>query len=389
MPARPPPDDPLRSPPIAATVEILERLDDLEALAGPWGELSDARDRPACAPEWALAWARHISSGRPRVAVVREAGELIGLLPLTAERSRTGAVRLRLLGAGTSAGLEPLARPGREEEAAALCAPALAAAEPRAEAIAFEGIRVDSPWPGALARHWPGARTALLHEFDRMPEPHVSLAAGSFADWQQTRSASFRSQLKKVRRRLEERGVTTRRATTRAELERDLDAFLCLHHARWRDRGGSAVVTPGVERMLLDAAPALLLQGRMDVWSIEAEGEVICSQINLATPGQVTMWLGGYDEAWSDARLTFACFAAVIEDGFARGIPRISLGSGGQEYKYRFADFDETLACVVLPLPGPRLPLVLGGLKGRRLRASALERLGDERKARLRALVRR
>ena len=228
-----------------------------------------------------------------------------------------------------------------------------------------------SPWPHLLAHHWPGARPRLLHRLSTSPEPYVTLDAGSYEAWLRTRSASFRAQVRKVRRRLDQRGVTTRRTQSAGELAGDLRAFLGLHKARWAREGGSGVVTPAVEAMLFEAGPALLREGRLDVWSMEAGGHVVCSQICLLSEGYATLWLQGYDQRWAHARLGLACMAGVIEDGFDRGIQRISLGEGGQEYKYRFADGEERLAWSVLPLPGPRLGLVLAGLQGRRLKRAA------------------
>jgi CelD/BcsL family acetyltransferase involved in cellulose biosynthesis len=328
-----------------------------------------------------------VSSGEPRVAVVRDGATLLGVVPLAAQRSEAGLIRLRLLGAGTSTGVAPLARPGEEVRVAAAAAQALSAG--RADALHFDGIPATSPWPQLLAHHWPGARPRLLHRVSTSPEPYVTLDAGSYEAWLAARSSSFRGQVRKVRRRLDKRGVTMRRATDAQELAHDLRAFAALHRSRWDPEGGSAVLSPAVEAMLLEAGPRLLREGRLDVWSMEADGDIVCSQVSLLSRGYATLWLQGYDQSWTDARLSLACVAQVIEDGFARGLERISLGEGGQAYKYRFADGEESLAWTVLPLPGPRLGVVLAALQGRRLKRAAGRRLGPERKAQVRRVLRR
>jgi CelD/BcsL family acetyltransferase involved in cellulose biosynthesis len=357
-------------------------------LRGDWDALADAARQPAAASAWLGAWADHVSVGSPRVAVVREAGVMLGIVPLTAEPWRAGSLRLHLLGAGTSTGVAPLARPGAEATVAAAAARALAAHGP-ADALVFDGIPVTSPWPQLLAHHWPGARARLLHRVSTSPEPYVTLDADSYEDWLQTRSSSFRAQVRKVGRRLDRRGVTTRRSGSAAELADDLRAFLALHNARWAAEGGSGVITPAVERMLFEAGPRLLAAGRLDLWSMEAGGRTVCSQICLLSEGYATLWLQGYDQTWAGARLGLSCMAQVIEDGFERGMQRISLGEGGQEYKYRFADGEERLAWSVLPLPGPRLGVVLAGLQGRRMRRAVGRRLGPARKAQVRRVLRR
>jgi CelD/BcsL family acetyltransferase involved in cellulose biosynthesis len=282
----------------------------------------------------------------------------------------------------------PLARPGHEARVAAAAAQALAA-HGRADALHFDGIPTTSPWPQLLAHHWPGARPRLLHRVATSPEPYVTLDAPSYEAWLETRSSSFRAQVRKVRRRLEKRGVTTRRAADPQELAADLDAFLALHKARWAREGGSGVITPAVEAMLFEAGPRMLRAGRLDLWSMESAGRVVCSQVSLVSKGYATLWLQGYDEDWADARLGLACMAHVVEDGFARGMERISLGEGGQEYKYRFADGEDRLAWSVLPLPGARVGGVVAGLQGRRLRRAAGRRLGPGRTAQIRRVLRR
>lgn len=321
---------------------------------------------------------------------MRDGDELLGVVPLVAEPFRAGTLRLRLLGSDTSTGAEPLVRAGSEEVVARLAASGLAARTPRAHLLSLEGIDARSPWPGLLARHWPGARPRLLERTLLVAEPTIDLT-GTFDAWLAARSSHFRKRLRRVRRNLAAAGVTARRTTTQTELGPDLDAFLALHASRWHERGGSAIVTPAVERMVREAAPRLLAQGRLDIHNLEAGGRVIGSHVYLSTPERTDWWLHGYDDAWGkgDPELTLAGMAAAIEDGFARHLRHLSLGAGGQPYKQRLADGQYELATTVLPLPGAWLPLVLAGLSGQRARVAAIERLGPERKARLKAVLRR
>jgi CelD/BcsL family acetyltransferase involved in cellulose biosynthesis len=320
---------------------------------------------------------------------VWQAEQLLGVLPFTVSPMPYGGRRLRLLGAETSTGLEPLAQPGCERQVAELAVPALARCLPRADAILFEGVPADSPWPALITRHWPGGRLRLVRRLSTSPAPAVSLEAPSFEAWLAGRSAHFRGQVRWVRRQLAAAGAAVRLAGA-DDVASDLRDFMRLHHRRWEGRGGSAVLTPAVEQMVREAAPRLVAQGKLHLWSIEAGGSVVCSSVNLVTSSSTTMWLGGFDPAWTHARLMLAMFANIVEDAFARGLRRVNLGDGAQPYKRRLADGEEDLlAWTLVPLPGPRLPLVLAEVQARRARHEVGVRLGPERAERVHELVRR
>ena len=94
----------------------------------------------------------------------RGGGARRGRAVLRRRAPRSGTV-YRMLGVGRSRrATEPLALPGREEEAAVAFARALAAATPRPAALSFHQISPDSPWPELLRRQWPGRAPRVLHE---------------------------------------------------------------------------------------------------------------------------------------------------------------------------------------------------------------------------------
>jgi CelD/BcsL family acetyltransferase involved in cellulose biosynthesis len=138
--------------------------------------------------------------------------------------------------------------------------------------------------------------------------------------------------------------------------ERALREFARLHHARWADRGGSGVLTPGVERMLGDVARELAPSGRFRLHTIEAAGETISSHLVLAAGGTASYWLGGFDDAWSRRRPAVQSLVHAIEHAFTAGDRFFDLGAGGQDYKYRLANTERVLRTTLL---------VRGGLRAR------------------------
>lgn len=359
----------------------------LAPVRGAWDELAAVCGRPCSSSAWMLGWACHVGRGDLRVAVVREGSEVVGVLPGIVERDPAGTRRWRLLGAGTATTIDPLARPGREVEVAAAAATALARTSPRIDVVALEGVPTGSPWPRLLAEGWPGARPGMLFEELVQPEPVVRLVEDGFDAWLAGRSSNFRGQVRRARRALARDGGTVRRPADPDGLARDLRAFVRLHEARWESRGGSGVVGPEVQAMLGDAGPALLADGRLDLWCVDVKDETVGAQLWLRAGGVTTMWLSGSDDAHAAVRPAMLIMAAAVEDGFETGLSVVSFGSGGQDYKRRFTEDEEAVAWSTLVLPGPRLGLALGAVGARRGRRELARRLGDERKARLRALA--
>jgi CelD/BcsL family acetyltransferase involved in cellulose biosynthesis len=324
--------------------EVVEEAAALSAHAAAWDALAVAARRPVAAPGWLLPWLEHAGAGaRPHTVIVREDRETVAIAPFVAAREH-GVRRLRLMAARTSFGVDVLCRPGREEEAAAHIRSVL-----NADAITFDGIPGGSPWPALLGgRGMHAPRIAM-----RVAVPEVRLTP----DWLSTRSANFRQQMRRAWRKLDAQLTT----------EPDVEAFARLHRARWDPRGGSGVLTPGVEAMIASAAEQLG-PDRLRMFTLRAEDRAISAHLFLAAGGHVTYWLGGHDDAYAKHHPAQVVILRAIEDAIERGDETLDLGAGDQPYKRRFATGETALLTAVVPLKSPRLPLVLGDVAARRLR---------------------
>jgi CelD/BcsL family acetyltransferase involved in cellulose biosynthesis len=129
-----------------------------------------------------------------------------------------------------------------------------------------------------------------------------------------------------------------------------------LHHSRWAGRGGSGVLDDRVEAMVSDAAAAMAESLRLRLWTIEVEGSVIAAEIFLAAGGEVSNWLGGFDEEWARYGPSLLLLLQAIEQAWELGDRRFDLGTGPQEYKDRFADGGDTAEWSVV-VPGLARPL--------------------------------
>jgi CelD/BcsL family acetyltransferase involved in cellulose biosynthesis len=347
--------------------ELIEDAAKLEPVRSQWDELAIASGNPYALSGWLLPWWRHAapSTAELRAVVAFDDDELVGIAPFFAAKGPGGADAYRLLGAGTSIGVEPLARPGREQEAAAVFAEQLVAGRPSPELLVLEGIGADSRWPTLLREAWPGGALGVRRR-QSTPAPLLELRGRTYEEWLRERSGKFRKAIRRGGRRLEERGAMLRLATA-AELQHGLRSFIRLHHLRWADRGGSGVVTPQVEQMLAEL-PIGLDAGQLRLWLIDFEGKTVSAEVFLAAGGVTTSWLGGFDDAFADEQPSFLSIHAEIRHAFERGDERVDLGPGAQPFKYRFADGERALIWVDLVPRSRRRPLILGALAAGRAR---------------------
>jgi CelD/BcsL family acetyltransferase involved in cellulose biosynthesis len=370
--------------------ELIDDPDALERLGPQWDRLAIAHRRPFCSPAWMLAWWRHVAPDSARLSTVAvfSGDQLCGLAPFYAQRGPLGLVRYRLLSAATSTRIEPLAVPGAKRDVAEAVAATLAQARPLPHCVSLDGVVAGSSWADHLASAWPHRRSPYVKRAASAPVPALTLAGRTYEQWFQSRSSHFRREVRRRRRRLEERGAMFRMATTEADLVAALKSSASLHYSRWSWRGGSKVLNEGVELMLSEAGCRLLPDRRLRLWTIEVDGRAISSQIFLEAGGELTYWLGGFDEEWAKLAPSILGVLAAIEHAFEAGDERVVLGAGAQDYKYSFADEEEAVDWTLIVPRGKRYPLTRAQLNYRFLRRRAMAGLSQSLPQGVKGLVR-
>jgi CelD/BcsL family acetyltransferase involved in cellulose biosynthesis len=358
-----------------ADAEVVEDPDAAEALAPAWDELAVSCALPLCAPGWMLPWWSRLKppDSSLRIFAVREGGELIGLAPWFMQTSQSGRRDLRFLGAEFSDRVDVLCRPGREREVASELRGAIARLRPGPDLIAFEATPAASRWTKEIAGGTAGRALLARYRNSLIAAPTVTLpqgAAGKPDSWLAGRSSNFRSQMRRMRRRLEGQGGRVRQITGADEVGLALDALLRMHTARWEERAPSHLTHAGVPEFLHQAAAALG-PDRLRLWAAEIEGELISVQLFQAAGGEIKYWNGGWMEEHAAVKPTMLTILAALEDGIARGERRLDLGAGTHPYKLRFADGDDPLAWGGLIVRNARWPRTRAELMPRVLRYRA------------------
>lgn len=322
--------------------ELIDSADVPGVLRDRWDSLAVARARPFSSPAWMLAWWQH---ARPpgtvlRIVAVWDGDELAGILPFFAERSR-GIIRFRLLASTTSAHVEPLARIGSEPEVAFVAAEVLSTADVRPDVISLHGVSAASPWPTLLQGSLAARGGVWIHRGSGMPAPHLTLEGRTYEEWFTGLSGHRRAELRRRRRRLEERGAVARLVEASDATVAGLREFARLHYQRWDPRGGSGVLDPRIEAMLASAALELVPSLRFRLWSIEVSGRSISSSVFVAAGGGLSYWLGGFDAGWAEYGPAIETVRAALEHAWNVGDRKVDFGPGGQRYKYTFADGED------------------------------------------------
>lgn len=372
------------------TTELVEDETGLELIRDEWDHLAVACRRPGSRAHLLIAWWRHLAprDALTRVVLVREGERLIGLAPFLISRAPFGIFRAGLFGTPSMPQrLGILSRPEDAERVAAAVASALAASHPRPAVIDLDRIDAADPVTPFLARRWPAALGARLHQPLTVSAPVLSLGADGFEAWLAGKSRNFRKELRRTRRGLEQRGARIAPVEDVDGLDRAIDAFRRLHGQHWGSR--SSLWTPQACAMLREAGERMIGSGGMRVYTVEAGGEIVAVEILFAAGGEVASWNTGWDPAWAEERVSMAGLFAAIEDCFERCDTRLDFGEGTQPYKLRLADGDDPVAWATVLARGASYPAasaLTAGARWKRTARGAARRLPEPAAARMRSV---
>jgi CelD/BcsL family acetyltransferase involved in cellulose biosynthesis len=340
--------------------EAIADIAELEAIVPAWDDLARLTGRPQMSPAWVMGWFKHLapSSIEPRVLVVRDRREVVAIAPLYVN-PQGRRLDYRIANIEMHAGLSMLARPERLAEAAGAMAGALAGAvDPPPDLVAFEGLPVDSPWPQAMRKGWPGRLRPIVRRYTIHPSPALTLREADFEEWFAGRSAHFRQHLRRARRKFEKAGGVSRRSDP-STLSQDVETFIRLHSGRWQNKPGTSNLVAYGDRLgpMLEEAGAALGPERFRLGILEVDGAPAAANLFIAAGGHVLYLNAGWNESFAKLNPVMLGLLDAVEEAFERGDERLDLGLGRQEAKVRFADADDPVAWTVMLPPGPRLPL--------------------------------
>jgi CelD/BcsL family acetyltransferase involved in cellulose biosynthesis len=368
------------------SVEIVEGHSGLSALRPGWDDLAVAARRPFCAPAWMLSWLRHIGDdGAVRVIAVRAGDRLVGVVPLWTGRPNSGWAPYETLTGSLSPPAGIVFAPGQEVAAAKAASEVLAGLSPRPLWLRVWDLADAGP-TAALLENW-GRRAPWTLSTAVVAAPFVSLEGhADYDSWLATKSSKLRQESRRSRRRIEDKGANFEIAKGDS-VAPAVAAFIDLHGRRWRSRGGSSALVPGLQGFLEAAAAELVPQGRMRLYTISVEGRIIAVNVAVAAGGEVSGWSSGFDPEWSRYSPSTLLTLHAVADIARRGEDRFSLGPGEGDYKRRLADGADSIAAQTIVPRGRGYALARAKLLPYQGRFVFSARLSKSTKADLRRLA--
>lgn len=312
-------------------------------LGDEWDQLLEASRQQVyfLRRQWNQTWWQIFRPPHSHLFIItcRDADDrLVGLAPLYwRQRANAGIDHIReilFLGTGvftqTSEYLDLIARRGYERQVAGAVAAAL---------------RAESHWDRLWLSEIPAASAVLPH-FEQALGGDVDSTVCEQAhyvdtdtDWEtfkQTLGRTTRQNTQRLARRLfENYACTFSRVATEGELERGMDALVRLHQARWRMKGEpGSFALPGLERLLREAASEALAEGRLRLWTLEIDGEIVAAQLAFLDNGTAHCFQVGFSPDYAKDSvgkvMLMLCIKDCVEDPAVR---EYDFMGGDQPYK--------------------------------------------------------
>lgn len=295
---------------------------DFMALEKEWDALADevAPGQPFHRHAFIRVWLDNFAPGADvRVVLQRDAhGQLTAALPLVRQRSRLYGVPVRELSA---AGNEHSCRFDLLAKDPGLAAPAILS-----HLLAtrdWDVLRlVDVPERGAAWRlHASAEARGLPHgTWESLLSPTIFLAS-SWEEFQGRISSKFRANVRRRRRKLEERGaVTYERYTGGPELAARLEEGFALEASGWKGERGSAMgQSPQTRGFYTELAREAAARGELVLSFLRLDGRAVAFHFALARERRYFLLKPGYDETLGECSPGQLLMEEVLKDCTARG----------------------------------------------------------------------
>jgi len=370
-------------------VSVLSSASDFEELQEEWDDLlGRAREAsPFISWDWQQAWWKCYGKGQPLLLhAVRRGSRLVGILPLY--RQRVGIVpglacdKLRFVGTGGDTSpdyLDALLDPdGEEETAAALVNHVL------------DGRGWDALWLSDVREHsllGAALQAALARRRERLhigPSTRITFLplAASWETLLAGLDAHWRQEVRRRRRRLEERGARCVLLEDPAKLDVAFDRLGELHRLRWTRRAERhSFSTPEYLQFHREVMRRFLKRGWLRLFALQLGDQAIAMRYCFRFRHEVFAFQSGFDPAYDRLSPGSVLMSHVVEHSIREGARVVDMLKG--EYPHKKSWSTEQRTTTSLRVYRPTLSGLLWMLRERELPAlvrSARSRLTRSRR---------
>jgi CelD/BcsL family acetyltransferase involved in cellulose biosynthesis len=308
-------------------VARVERYESVAPVAREWNELTDRIDaNPFTRPGWFDAWWRAFGTGgaaRLEILTVRNGGRLSAVVPLIARRG--------VHEPPTNAHTVELACLAEDDGAASVLASAMLARRPR---------RMTLRWANP-ERCGVGAITAsFMHNGYRtvvdpsQQSPFIPLQGG-WARYESQLSNKVRSDLRRRRRRLAERGEVSVEVSDGSErLDELLAEGFRVEAAGWKGRAGTAIASRAeTHRFYVDVAGWAATMGILRLAFLRVGERPVAFMYAFEDERAFYNIKTGYEPAFSEFAPARLLLSEMVQRAFVRGLERFEFLGRDEPYK--------------------------------------------------------
>ncbi len=328
-------------------------MEELQERRLQWRELASASEFPTAFadPAWILAWWRDYGADHEpwSLALEDDDGSLRGLALLALGQTRL--TRTLTFAGGSWNGLESLiCAPGTEAE---LCDSLTEALHDRRHE--WDLWRVGRlPTASVLARELLGGAGPLrAAAHDLRLQPYLELPSDVDA-FEARFGAKQRSTQRRKWRKLTDLGALARTVSDPEALAPALHTLLELRRRRAIAQGQRhSHMDARYERFLLGAVRELL-PDRARLWTLELDGRLLASRLNLIQGPREHSYMLGLSDDHPNLSPGNSLELHAIRQAIGEGRTELDLGPGRDPYKYRLGGCDRELTRLVLSSGSPR-----------------------------------
>jgi CelD/BcsL family acetyltransferase involved in cellulose biosynthesis len=288
------------------------------ALAAEWNALADrAGADPFVRPGWIDAWRAAFGGGALEPLLVHRDGRLAGVLPVLGRRVRRSPTNEH------TPAFAPLAEdPGVEFALAG----ALFAGRPAAVSVAF--LDGANPALGILRAAAAAAGYAVVV---RLIHRSPVLMLDDVAAWEATRPRRLMGDLRRRRRRLEERGEVVVTITRDPSPLADL---IALERRGWKGVQGTAIAADTrLRAFYAQVAAWAAARGTLRIAALRLDGRPLATMLALEDAGALHLLKAGYDPAFARCSPGQLLLQETLRRAFAAGLERVELHGADEPYK--------------------------------------------------------
>ncbi|MEM7393600.1 MAG: GNAT family N-acetyltransferase, partial [Verrucomicrobiota bacterium] len=201
----------------------------------------------------------------------------------------------------------------------------------------------------ALQQACPQHTLAVSH---RYISPYLELE-GTYHDYTMRRSRNFRKQLKRDRKRLEERGSLLIEQGETLDSREAVDSVHRITNQSWKSQRGTGLFQhPALRDFMIDLFDATREAGTLMTRFLTSNGERIAHEVCFRHHGRVYSYNSCFNAAFANASPGEVLTAAVLEEAWASGCTEYDMLRGDEDYKLRWSKTVRTEDEVMLLSPG-------------------------------------